>query len=141
MTTFAAGAALAAGLVGEKSCKVPCRAHHAGGFVHYNDAAGAEEAAGRLHRLVVEIYFLEFVRAQHRHRPAAGNDTLKFSPVGHAAAVFLKEFHERITHLQFIDAGFVDVAAHAEKLGAFALVCSHGRVGRRAVLHDPRQRR
>src|SRR4030095_8468298 len=49
VAAFPAWTALAAGLVGEKALDVPRCAHHAGRFAHYDDAAGTEEAARRLH--------------------------------------------------------------------------------------------
>src|SRR4029434_7774562 len=109
--------ALATGLVGEKPREVPRSLNHTGGIVHHDNTARTEQASGGLDGFIVEIHFLEFVRAQHRHRPAARNDAFEFSAVGHAAAVFLKEFHQWITHLHFIDAGFVDVAADTKELG------------------------
>src|SRR4030095_105779 len=141
VTAFAARAALTARLMGEKTRKVPRGPNHAGGIVHHNDPARAEQTSCRLDGFIVEIYFLQLVRAQHRHRTATGNDPLELSAVGHAAAIFVKKFHEWIAHLQFIDAGLADVAAHAEELGAFALFRAHGCVGCRAVLDDPRKRR
>src|SRR6266536_2587105 len=141
VTPFAAGTALATGLMSEKPREVPCGSNHTGGIVHHNDPARTEKTSCGLDGFIVEIHLLQFVRAQHRHRTATGNDTLQFSAVGHAAAVFPKEFHERIAHLQYIDTGFADVAAHAKELGPFAFFRSYGRVRRCAVLDDPGKRR
>src|SRR5262245_124421 len=127
--------------MGKKACDIPCRADHAGSLIHYNDAAGAEQTASSLNGLVIEIYLLNLLRAQHRHRRPARNHALESLTVRHAAAVLVEKLHERITHLQFIDAGFPDVAAHAEELGAFALFRSHGRVRPGAVFDDPGKRR
>src|SRR5262249_6730667 len=111
VTPFAAGTALATGLVGEKPGEIPRGANHASAIVHHDDSTRAEQASGGLDGFIIEIYFFEFVRAQHRHRPTAGDDALEFSAVGDAAAVFLKEFHQWITHFHFIDAGVTNVTA------------------------------
>ena len=105
VAAFAARAALAAGLVGEKTGKVPRGPHHAGGFVHDDNAARTEQTARGLNRFIVEIYFFNLVGQQHGHRTAAGNDAFEFFAVGHAAAIFFEKFLERITHFQFVDAG------------------------------------
>src|ERR671918_1138322 len=141
VTALAAGAALAAGFMSEKAREVPGGADHASGFVHHNNTARAKQTSGGLHRFVIEGHVLELGRTQHRHRSAAENDAFELSAVGHAAAVFLKKFDERITHLHFVNAGFADMAAYAEELRAFALFCSHSGIGRGAVLENPRKRR
>src|SRR5918996_950330 len=53
VTTFAAGAALAARLMGEKARQIPRRPDHAGRLVHDNDAARAEQTSRRLDRFIV----------------------------------------------------------------------------------------
>src|SRR5215471_881809 len=111
VASFAARAALPAGLVGEKPGEVPRGANHAGGIVHHDDPARAEKTTCGLNGFIIEIYFFEFVRAQNRHRPTARDDALEFPTVGDAAAVFLKEFHQWITHFHFIDAGVTNVTA------------------------------
>ena len=76
VAAFAAGTALAAGLMGVKARDIPCRPHHADSLVHDDDAAGAEQTARRRHRFVIEIYFFDLIGLQHRHRGAAGDHAL-----------------------------------------------------------------
>src|SRR5919197_1585793 len=140
VTALATRATLAARLVREKARQIPRGADHTSAIVHDNHAARAEQAAGCLDRLVIEIHFLDLLGTQHRHRSTAGNDALEFSAVGHAAAVFLEKFHKRITHLDFVDAGLADVAAHAEKFSAFAFFRPARPVSRRSMFEIPRQR-
>src|ERR1043166_8153366 len=128
MATFAARAALAARFVGEETRDVPSCVHHAGRIVHDDDPTGTEQTAGRRHRFVIEVDLFDFLRPQHRHRGAAGNDGFEFSTVRDAATVFIEEFLKRITQVYFVNTGLCDVAADAEQLGSFALFRSNRRI-------------
>src|ERR1044071_4934428 len=141
VAAFAAWAALAAGLVREESGKVQRGPHHAGAFVHDDHAARPEQTARGLHGFVVEVHFVNLVGKQHGHPTAAGNDPFEFLAARHAAAIFFKKFFERIAHLHFINAGFRDMAADAEQLGAFAFFRAQSRIRCRAPFEDPWQRR
>src|SRR5919109_1596996 len=140
VTAFAAGTALAARFMSEKAREIPCGSDHAGRFVHDDDSARAEQASRRLDRLIVQVDFLDLFRPQHGHRSAAGNHALEFLAIGHAPAIFIEKPFERIAHFHFVHAGLGDMPANAEKFGPLALFCAHGRVGRRAMRDDPRQR-
>jgi hypothetical protein len=60
------------------------------------------------------------VGAQDAHGDAAGDGGLELLAAAHAAAVLLDERAERDAQVELVDAGLVDVAAHAHELGAVA---------------------
>src|SRR4030095_15440126 len=140
VTAFAARAALAAGLVGEKPSEVPRGVDHTRGIVHDDHSAGAEQASRRLDGLVIEIHLFDLLGAQHRHRSATRNDTLEFSAVGNSAAVFIEKLFEWIAHFHFVDTGLSYVTTDAEKFSPLALLRAHGRISRRPMFDNPGQR-
>src|SRR5882724_7838334 len=139
VAAFAAWAALAAGLVREESGKVQRRPHHAGGFIHNDHAARAEQASRRLDRFIVQINFFDFLGPQHGHGSATGNHAFEFFAARHATAILFKKLFERITHFQLVDAGLGDMTADAEELRPLAFLCANGGISRRGALNDPRQ--
>ena len=116
---FAARRALAAALMLEEVADARDRRDHVGRLVHHDDAGGAER---RLHGTgAVEIHDQVFAirRRDQRARGTAGNDRQQIVPAAaDAAAVLLDQLAERDAHGVFHDAGRVDVAGDAVKLGA-----------------------
>src|SRR5437667_87081 len=71
---------------------------------------------------------------------AAGNHAFELSIVRNPAAIFIEKFFEGVTHVQLIDAGLADMAAHAEELRPLALLRADGGVRVSAVLDNPWER-
>src|SRR5882724_3474479 len=120
---FAAGNTPATTLVLVELHDVLRETYHTGGIVDHDDAAGTEHGASlgdaiKIHRDV------DFVGSQNRGRRSARHDSLNLFAARNAAAHFVNHLPQAVTKRQFVDAGFVHMAAEAEEAYAAVLGCS-----------------
>src|SRR5271154_3783867 len=105
---FAAGNAPAAGLVRIEVHDAAGEVHHAGFFVNYDGAAGAEHRADLGDGIVIHVD-VNFIRAEQRAGTAAGDHSFQFLAAAHAAGYVFDQLAEIEAKRKFIDAGLIDV--------------------------------
>src|ERR1035438_4702257 len=135
---FAARDAPAAAFMGVEAHDAQGGFHHAGVFVHDDDAAGAQHGFARCHGIVVHGSALHFRGGEHRATRPARNEGLQLLAVAYAAAYFLDHLLHREAEFELVDAGLVDVAGEAGHLGAAGFGNAERRKRRAAIAQDRR---
>src|SRR5215467_4634528 len=111
--SFAARDAPATGLVRVEVHDAASHVHHAGVFVHYDHATGAQHRAGFGDRIVVHGD-VNFVGGEKRAGASTGNDGFQFLAVCDAARHFVNELFHVHSERDFVNAGLFDVTCDAE---------------------------
>ena len=113
---FAAGSALAAGLVGVEAQDVVERLHHVGFIVHHDDAAGTEHGVLCGEGLVVHAH-VAFFGGEDLGRAPARDDGLQLVSFPDSAGVVVDQVQEVDTHGHLVGSRAFHVAADAQQLG------------------------
>ena len=117
---FAAGSALAAGLVGHKPAAIIEDVDHAGVVIDDDNSGGSESEAADFTWTGKVEFGVEFFIGEEAHADTAGNDGFGFAAFPDATGMFFDEFSSGDTEGKFDAAGAVDMAAHTIKLGPIA---------------------
>ena len=133
---FAAGSALAAGLVLVEVGQAQQALDHVARVVHHDHGARAQHGAGLGDGVVVHRAFHDDVGRQHGRGRSAGDHGLELAARAHAARQ-LQQLAERRAQRHFVVAGQVDVAADREDLGAAIVGLAALQVRSTAVADDP----
>src|SRR5277367_781037 len=105
---FAAGNAPAAGLVRIEVHDAAGEVHHAGFFVNYDGAAGAEHRTDFGDGIVIHVD-VNFAGVEQRAGTAAGNHGLQFFAAAHAASDVFNQLAQIESQRKLIDARLIDV--------------------------------
>ena len=122
---YAAGGALAAGLVDGEVEEELGHVDHAGVLVHDDEAAGAHHGADGDEVVVIDLGIDE-ARGDAAAGRTAGLGSLEGLAVGDAAADLIDDVPERGAHGDLDQTGVVDLAAQCEDLGALGALGAHG---------------